>query len=65
MRIPLIPASDSTGNRPGIPRDSGHRFHSIPAGGSERSDAVNCPLPFSFCSCQVCSFFPHRVSFEF
>ncbi|HEB61760.1 MAG TPA: hypothetical protein ENI82_01280 [Bacteroidetes bacterium] len=50
------PDAYSTGIRPGIPRDSGHGFHSIPASGSERSDAVNCPLPFSFCSCQVCSF---------
>ena len=29
-----IPANDSTANRPLIPRDSGHRFHFIPASDS-------------------------------
>ena len=65
MRIPLIPASDSSRSRPLIPRDPGRRFQMIAARLSERSDAVICPLPRSRRLRQVCLLFSHRFSVKF
>ena len=64
VRIPSNPAGHSIRRRPWIPRDSGHSFQMIPAKRSERSDAVNGPLPFWCFSGQACFRFSHRLSFE-